>query len=143
MILKFLTNSIKFLWFMFLCVFFMAVDMYICFLVGFNVYLLFLLMVLEVYVLGSIAGAFSKPSKKPIKIKIPTQPQTTTTRDVIVQEHIEELKKSVFRPIEIKQIVFEKLEAISKRTKNHFTPIETIESVINEMYLTLKKAGDI
>jgi len=142
MILKFLTNSVKYICFLFLCVFFMAVDFYICILVGFNVYLLFLLMILEVFFLGSIAGAFSKPSKKPIKIKIPTQPQTTT-RDIIIQEHIEELKKSVFRPLEIKQIVFEKLEAISKRTKNHFTPIETIESVINEMYLTLKKAGDI
>jgi len=115
----------------------MAVDFYVCILVGFNVYLLFLLMVLEVFFLSSIAGAFSKQKQK--KPNYSTTPITTTT--TTIQNHIEDLKNYVFRPLDLKQTHFEMLEAISNLVNKNV--VETNESIIESLYSELIKSGEL
>jgi len=89
-------------------------------------------MLLEGFLLAIVAGRFSKQKKTNV---------TPTTPTNILQNHINDLKNYVFRPLDLKQSTFEKLEAISSRINKNV--VETNESIIEALYSELIASGDI
>lgn len=108
----------------------MAINFYVFLAIGFNIYLLFLLTILEVFFLGSIAGNFSKP-KEP----------ESSSRITTIQNHVDDLKNYNFRPLDLKQTHFEMLEQIANLINKNI--VETNESIIESLYSELIKSGEL
>jgi len=88
------------------------------------------ILLLQGFILGSIGGQFSKP-------KEPESSSQITT----IQNHVDDLKNYIFRPLDLKQTHFEMLEQIANLINKNI--VETNESIIESLYSELIKSGEL